>query len=271
MAAFWEAIRATERVAFPGCDTPVDHQISPDGKWMAVECHSSFAGAFNLSDPSKAWPVSVRDFYQIGTDRAFISGYHVRPWHWSNDGNYLYLSISQCCYDGGCVKYADGQSLVRLDLVTGKIVEILQTKWEGFYDFSFSDNDRYLAYLRTWLEHPILNIQDLVTGEDVHIPLGEQFDEAGDVVWSPDKSRIVFSARAGEDCENMVNYLVMMNMEDQSQTVLRESTTDFYTPVEWMEENKILLSLGYGVGYGVLDLTTDEIAPYLTPTPSEVP
>jgi Tol biopolymer transport system component len=240
---------------------------------MTIECISSFAGVYSLTDPTKAWPVSYTEVYGIETDR-FISGYYVTPRHWSKDGRYLYLSIRPCCLDGGCSKYGGGESLVRLDLTNGRVTFTLHPGGDDrlrLYTFSFSDDDRYLAYLRTWLEHPILNIQDLVTGEEVHIPLGEQFDEAGGVVWSPDKSRIVFSARTGEDCDNMVNYLVMMKLEDQSQTILLESTTDDYTPVEWTEENEIMLYLGYGIGYGVLDLATYEITPYLTPTPGEVP
>jgi hypothetical protein len=171
--------------------------------------------------------------------------------------------------------YYGVEALIRLDLATGRVTQTLRPG-EGFklYTYSFSDDDHYLAYFRTWLEHPILNIQNLITGEEQHFPLGEQFSEAGSVIWSPDKSRVAFSARTIEDCEHITYYVVMMKLADASQTILFEGPTanyNPYIPIEWTSDNEIILDMGYSVGYGSLNIATSEITPFLTPTPSPVP
>jgi hypothetical protein len=174
--------------------------------------------------------------------------------------------------DGGCPAYDDGISLVRLDLITGEVTQTLRPGDDyTLYGFSFSEGDTYLAYWRTWIEHPILNIQNLVTGEEQHIPLGEQYSEAGDVVWSLDKSQVVFSARNMDNCENMVFYLVMLDLSDFNQRVLWEGPDVGYLPVEWTEDNHIILHILYSFDYASLDLTTLELIPYPTPTSTTNP
>ena len=265
----WEVRNATEIAIFPGCGTPIEHDYSPDGQWVALEC-DYMTGVYNLNDLSKAWSLKYNEIFGIA-DKQENYSIMISPTHWSVDGRYLYLTIRPFM-DGGCPKYGGGISLIRLDLLTGKIIQTLRLTENGFglYEFSFSKDDAYLAYFQTWIDHPILNIRNSINGDERHIPLGEQYNEAGNVIWSPDKSRIIFSARSGENCENLVYYLVMMNLDNLKQTILLEGPTFDYYPIDWTEENNILLDLG-ALGYGSLNLATKEITPYLTPTPTPNP
>ena len=186
---------------------------------------------------------------------------------WSPDSRYLYLTPYPCCIDGGCLAYLDGVSLVRLDVITGEVTFTLRPAQDfQFYNVSFSPDGMEMAYFRTWLEHPILNIVNLTTGEEIHIPLGDQYDEAGDVVWSPDKSRIAFSARTGQECSEMVSYLVIMDLDDLSQTRLIETPGGEPRPLSWTQDGNIIFMWGYGPDYGSVNVSTGVITPYPTPT-----
>ncbi len=269
MATF-EARYATEAAIFSECG-PSDHYYSPDGKWVALKCLNSMTVVYSLSDYSKAWLLKYNEIF--GFEDVRLNQFEsIIPWHWSVDGHYLYLSVFPRYLDGGCADFHSGEALIRLDLETGKVTQTLQPGSEGLklYGFTFSKNDTYLAYFRTWLEHPILNIQNLVTGEEQHIPIGDQYDEAGDVIWSPDETRIVFSARTLTDaCENIVYYLVMMDLDDYRQTVLLEGP-DYHSAVEWVFDDYITVDLGEE-NYGLLHVITHGIAPYQTPTPTVKP
>lgn len=194
--------------------------------------------------------------------------YSIKPLHWSADGRYLYLGIRPCCGDGGCPAYGGIESLVRLDLASGEQILILEPEADfRFYTVSFSEDDRYLAYFEKWLDHPIMNLRNLATDEEREIALGQQYTLAGEVVWSPDQDWVVFSARTGEACDNMVYYLVKMRLDDLTQTVLLEGADVTYTPVEWTQDNMLRLYLGWPGAYGVLDMTNLEITFNPTPTP----
>jgi WD40 repeat protein len=271
METAWRARNATEMALLPGCDTAIDRSYSPDGNWVAIQCVNPITEIYNLNNPSLVWSLKYNEIFGL-EDEYTNQFFYIIPWHWSVDGRYLYLSIHPCCMDGGCPEYYVVAALVRLDLITGEVTQTLRPGEDNMlYGFSFSEGDTYLAYWRTWIEYPVLNIQNLVTGEEQHISLGEQYSEVGDVVWSPDKSQIVFSARNMDYCENMMFYLVMMDLSDLSQRVLWEGPDVGYHPVEWTEDNHIILTALHSSGYVSMDLTTLEIIPYPIPTSTTSP
>jgi Tol biopolymer transport system component len=227
-------------------------------------------GVYNLNNPSLAWGLQFNNIFPDETPEWAM--YTIYPVQWTSDERYLYLKVYPCCIDGPCLDYYSGIALIRLDLQTGTVSKILPLgDNEEFYQFTLSPDSTHLAYLLTWLKYPNLNMVNLVTGEEQHIALGEKYDEVFDVIWSPDFTQVVFAARTGEVCENMTHYLVMVDLDNFDQKVLLESTTEEYSPVEWTEDNHIIVSLGYEQGYGLFDFTTSEITPYLTPTPTGNP
>jgi hypothetical protein len=139
-----------------------------------------------------------------------------------------------------------------------------------FYGVSFSPDSRYMVYFRTWLEHPILNLVDMLTGEEQHIPLGEQYNDAGAVVWSPERDRIILGARTGIACESLHYWLLQIDLDDLDLHVLMDSSDFSYHPVDWIADDLIILQVGY-MEYSLLDLATGEISPYTMPTATPGP
>jgi WD40-like Beta Propeller Repeat len=257
-----DVIRATEQAIIPNCGLAVGDTHSPDGKWVAVGCINNFTAVYNLEDSSILWVVGFgQDLGLYNPELEFFG--QIRIEFWSLDSRYVYLTPFHSGGEGGCPAYLDGVALLRLDVITGEVTfTIRPEQYPSFYNISFSPDGTQLAYFRTWLEHPILNIQNLTTGEERHIPLGERFDEAGDVIWSPDKSRIAFSARTGYLCSEMVSYLVIMDMDDLDQTILLEAPFRTIKPLNWTEDENIIFAWGYQDYYGSINVNTGVITPY---------
>jgi hypothetical protein len=114
----------------------------------------------------------------------------------------------------------------------------------------------------------------MLSGAIQKIFIGEQFTEAGFLVWSPDNRQVLFSARSGADCNNMTYYLVLINTRNYTQKIILEGKTARFLPFQWIEGNQVIITsvkADYSRDYFYLDLTTGAIRPYLQPTPSQEP
>ena len=267
LSAYWYAYLSTEAARFPDCGSVVDRDFSPNHKWLAMRCLDA-TGVYSLIDDTRPFFMR-RGEYQ--TDGKPLDGYYF-PVHWSGDGRYLYLSFYPQYGDGGCVAYHQGIILQRLDLFTGEITTTLPgTNWK-FYNFAFSQDDRYLSYFQSWLNTPILKILNLTNSEMRRIPIGEQYSGAGNVVWSPDNSYIIFSARTGLECEEMVYYLILLKLDDLSQTIITYGAEAFYRPLHFSDDHQLVVQLGYGNdNYFSIDLGNFVLSPYATSSPMPWP
>jgi len=261
---------ATAIAILPDCGWSSNHNYSPDGNWVAFECLEYGMGAYNLKDFSKSSYFSYYDTFGLKYENGNHFG-KLKPKHWSIDGKYLYFSPF-FGGDGGCVYYAEGQALLRLDLLSGKYSEVLSpTENSSYFNFSFSNDEKYLGYFEVWQEHPILNLLDFTTNKHQEIPLGEKYSGAGSIVWSPDNNQVLFSARSGDECESMVYYLVALNLKDHAQKVVFEGNQEKYFPVKWVDENLILIEAGFSEKYSYMSISTGEILPYNEPAPTSRP
>ena len=253
------ALRATESAILPGC-TPEEHNYSPDGRWVAVECLDFFTGIYNLQDPTNVWVLPYGETFGLEYDNGNQMG-NLHVIHWSAEGQYVYLAPMPVALDGAGSGYPmDGLALLRLDLNSGEIAQTLQPGSDlQFYSVSFSPDSRYLAYFRTWIEHPILNLVDMVNGTEQYIPLGEQYAAAGRVVWSPERDRMVVDVNNG-DVYDLRYALLLIELENLDLRVLVENSAVAYIPVEWTADDQIILRVGY-LEYSLLDLATGEISP----------
>jgi Tol biopolymer transport system component len=256
------------------CGAPLERYYSPDQNWVAVECvnHGSL-GIYNPKNPSKAWLLSYYEVFGLKHADGSFSG-RLIPKHWSVDGKYLYFFPHEDD-EAGCIWYPEGQGLLQLDLLTGKFSEILVPDENSIdYNFSFSNKDTYLGYFETGQEHPTLYLRNMLSGAIQKIFIGEQFTEAGFLVWSPDNRQVLFSARAGADCNNMTYYLVLINPRNYTQKIILEGKTARFLPFQWIEGNQVIITsvkADYSRDYYYLDLTTGAIRPYLQPAPSPEP
>ena len=254
----------------PKCGWSGNHNYSPDGNWVAFECLENGMGIYNLKDSSKSWFFSYYDTFGLKYENGNHFG-KIKPKYWSNDGKYLYF-FPFFGGDGGCVFYAEGQALFRLDLESGKYSEVLlPTENSSYYNFSFSNDEKYLGYFEVWQKYPILNLLNLTTNKHQEIPLGEKYSGAGYLIWSQDDNQVLFSARSGDECESMVYYLVTLNLENQIQKIVFEGDKEKYFPVKWIDENLILVEAGFSEEYFYLNTGTGEILPYNEPTSTPRP
>ena len=270
LSAYWDSVVATEMAALPLCGFPERSYDSPDGNWVAIDCINRLTGIYNRKDPSKTWQVSYYDAFGNVYDQGNADGKLI-PVHWSGDGRYIYLMPRPCCLDGGGGEYYDGLALLRLDLSSGKITQTLPpSQGLGFYDVSFSKDGEDLAYIKTWIEKPVVNISNLISGEELQLPLNGNFNGAGDVVWSPDKSHVILSGRTSNDFGVPGFSLVMIELHNSKQVILKDHL-EYYRPLDWTTDNKVLLEKSFSEEYYSLDLNTMNITPDTLPTPTPVP
>lgn len=243
------------------CGEFINPGFSPDEDWVAAECSEHGMAVSNTSDRSRSWFFSYLNIYGAKYDNGNAFG-QVQPKHWSQDGRYLYF-VPFFYGDGGCAIYYQAQGLFRLDLSSRKYTELLAPDENGFtYNISFSGDDKYLGYIETWTEHPILVLNDLVTQTRMEIPLGNQYSGAGNFVWSQDHTQALFSARSGKDCLDMTYYLVLLNMNDFEQKVILEGKwTEPYKPIEWTDATRITVAEWFSGTIHTLDLMTGDLQP----------
>ena len=93
-------------------------------------------------------------------------GYTVpRPFHWSNDGNYLYVTNDPA--PDGCALFVNGSDLQRVDLSNGEVTQIVEPV--GLW-LSLSPDETKLAYLSWEGDRPLV-VRDLASGAENAIKL----------------------------------------------------------------------------------------------------
>lgn len=227
--------------------------LSPNGIWAVF-----FTGGgirIIRVDSTLEWEVTFSEL--SGTEGAGT----VAVAHWSQDGRYVYVVPRQDGADGGYEWFWgwQGTKLIRLDLQTGA--------WKDTgmgYAFSFSPDDRYLAYRRDQGIH----IHELTTQREKVVPV--KYPGYGRLTWSPDSQKILFVATPNEtDLENRKNGFTGLLLDVKSQTIRKvfENNIEFLYPVEWRDMNTVILEKlfdGFGEQYN-LDVNTGVITPIQNP------
>ena len=227
--------------------------LSPNGAW-AVFFNGSSIKIVGV-DNTKEWEVSFSEL--SGTQGAGT----VSVAHWSKDGRFLFAFPRQDGADGDYEWFWGwiGTQLVRLDLETGTWIDTGMG-----CAFSFSPDDRYLAY-RT---EQGIHIHDLTTEQEKVVKVN--YAEYGRFTWSPDSQQIVFVASLNEkDLENRENGFTALLLDVNKQTIqtLFENNKEFLYPVEWIDTSHVAfekLFQGFGERY-ILDLDTGAITSTTNP------
>ena len=182
---------------------------SPDGSWQvqsteseAVALGPEEASYFyveftvtSLADGASWTPVSEWHAYGLGLETA------PRPFHWSQDGRYLYYT-SLVVPDGGCGFFANsGESLDRLDLTDGAVsaMQPPHSRWI----LAISPDENRMAYL-SYQDGYILVVRDLegaytqgTTGDysiQWQVPLEVIPPEVvSQITWSLDNQRVLLT------------------------------------------------------------------------------
>ena len=253
-------------IGTPETETVVfEESTSPDGLWGATIIRTiqgenyniRFTVSNNFND--QTWVIENLDFKKPEP----LVGYHY-PYifTWSDNGKYLYYSHLTTGGDGCYVPSRPGGfDLRRVDLLTGEDVVIQE---EGGTWLALSPDESKLAYVQGWDGNvTLLNIEN--QNEQI-IPLPPITDVYGlvdttdYVFWSPDGNSFVYAFLWGDCGDYFFSYIMHFDINAQKQTVLINHDEHGYIPVEWKEQDKILL-LDNEDNNWWLDPTTKEITP----------
>lgn len=223
--------------------------FSPDDLWLSELCFSSQEGVvltFSNKKTQVLWKMFYHDYIP---DIDYADG-GMSVLHWSNDSRYAYFYSwlggdgGECFYEG----YDTGAGVFRLDLQTGKTIEMLPTN-ETFYwyGFSFSPTDRRFVY---GIQAQNLMVIDIKTGKSIKVAHKKDFSQGGGYVWSPDGLQFIYSTvKYLPDNVDRDGYtLRLVNAKTGVEQILLESKTNCYLAKKW-ETNNILKIEYYDENY----------------------
>lgn len=210
--------------------------ISPDGNWLAEECFEQ--GGMQISNKTGTRTILVpsKDYYNDPSMPEHRAS--VRPVHWSNDGQYIYFTVTpEQWMEGGFISISElAPALYRLEIAGGKVSQFLR----GIFYYSFSPTDRRLIEVQEY-QHPAkIVIHDLKSGESKTItPVGDiPFSQVGSVVWSPDGLNFAFVAGYGnayndETDKQWIHSLIAVDLRDLSQQIIAKDIDQWIETVAW--------------------------------------
>lgn len=254
-----EQIQATERSLFYDCGWVIQRIHSDDGVWTAAQCVGNYIGLYKPKDLSKNYYLNYYDVYGGKYENGNHDG-KLKPVHFSNDRQTFYFS-PHLVGDGGCPVYGWNYGLFKINLKTGVIVEQVSPEENAGFNFAFSHDDKYLAYLYSNLKLPNIQIQDLKYNTQKEIPIDGVYSEAGAMIWSPDDGQLIFSARTGEDCFEMNYSVISLDLKNLNQKVIVQGSAKMIFPVQWIDTEHILVITGFNPVYSILNTTTGELEP----------
>ncbi|MDH5605756.1 MAG: hypothetical protein OEY93_02605 [Anaerolineae bacterium] len=213
---------------------------SPNGEWIVWSSYSDTQMILQGVNSNKTWyfpkEIENSDFVQP----------YVSPSHWSVDGKYVYirvnLPVSGAEYHGGW--------LYRLELETGDVLAIENSDW---IEHSITSDSKYVAYIHERTTPLKVTFQNLETLQKYSIKIPELSDfSGGSINWSPDNSKILFSA--------VKSYfaLVLVNRIDMTFSIIIDNRSEVYG-LEWISNNEVIFS---DRGYYLLNTVTGEYVAY---------
>jgi hypothetical protein len=211
-------------------------RLSPNGQWAEAICgYDSIIIA--RTDGTKEWSLSSDSLVGPYTDHfVYVS-------HWSNDDTYVYIYANPHT-EGYWEPFHTASDVFRLHLESGQISHILKNQ---YYSYSFSPNDRRLAYIITDQSPVILNIRDQQTGAEQAFEFDSKYNTGGRFLWAPDSQSVVFSITQYD--ENLHEYIatsiVLCEPKRPACTTLLTEHKEVLVPVEWVNDSIILLQALY--------------------------
>lgn len=241
--------------------------LSPNNQWFMAGCQEPVVAQIINLHTGTIYSVDIRYYYPLYNSLQAT----IQDELWSSDGKYLFVRPHICCADGpgGIV---NGVALYRVDLSNGDVWTVLPpstTKWED-YDFAFSPNEKYLAYVSPF-EPNVLHLLDFTTGHDVT----KEFDNKshlGALMWTRNSRQIVFVGIT-HDTINDANRssLFLMNARDLSFEILIDNDIREFIPIRypsnWIENDIVQLSSFADDSYWTFNIRTKSLSILPTPIP----
>lgn len=244
-----------------------DQVLSPSGIWYIAYCQYPNTGAnytkVSNSNGNIVWDVPYLD--REGQNRPEgMTGGQMFFIAWSIDEQFAYFERYFCCIDGPGIEFSNGLGLYQLELSSGKITEIESGSLSpDGYSLIFHDYDNYQVI-----------VKNLKTGQTTPFRINKEFENAGIFQWSPDGSKIVFSATDENWFETNTSFTVYLI--DIKRNTIRKMLYDplyWYVASKWLSEKEILLTTYRSTDNYIFDIETNKLTPIdsealtLTPFP----
>lgn len=237
-----ETQRAITNKFLSYCDNLYNIKLSPNKKWASIYCYTPNELSLYISS------VDVLTLHKISYSELYGTKYESAEgslWvsHWSQDNNYVYITVFPQMDGGGGFAFFEATALYRLDLNSGKIKETLSVG-KSYYSLEISPNDRWLAYFDLFAKPLSLIIHDFQTGNDETIIIASSYNTGGEFAWSENSKLLAFSAATYDDITD--EYLVSVLVWDTDKKIFKTIIDRFdmlnaLVPVEWIGEAKIVL------------------------------
>lgn len=237
---------------------------SPVGQWIASREGRKLL--VKNTETNHVWTLPCELFDDCGT---------VIPVRWSRNGDTLYFAPvpTMGSVPSGITLVT---ALAKININNGKW-EIVLPDSDRYYDFMFSPNDEYIAYTQSSgenVDEPSVTI-GVLRLKNNKVQVESTLDEmyAGNIVWSPFKSRIVFQVRNTKTGSSVVFFDIETGV---LKYVVTGEQADLYLSVWNDADNSVTLEERYWLthsrAYWYLNPFTGELTSFkVTSTPSASP
>ena len=233
---------------------------SPDGNWTAYfygyDLKNLMLSVTNFDD-TVVWNVS----------QANVGGDAFTPYRWSKDSRYIYFNTHVAI--DGYVPFYQGAGLQRLDVLNGKVSEILSSGYMSdptyhiyswnFVPFSLSPDDKQLAYIKNFDDQTQLVIRDIKTDSEKSLTF-KGYSNAGSIAWSSQQNQLVLSIAKGTNWSNTLCTIELVEVDSLTPRTLVKDKDLVFDPVIWVNSHTILVQ-ERGGHYFYLDITTKKLTP----------
>lgn len=184
------------------------------------------------------------------------------PFHWSSDGRYMYFA--DWWAPDGCAVFEAVSDWRRVDLAAGTITEVVNDT----SSLEFSPDGTTVAYI-SWSESKLaLGIYDLQQGSERRLPLDIDigYQRAGNIVWSPDGTALVFATLADACQPSSENRSIeRVDIESLSRTTLIREDRNLVWIAGWPNTDQVLIQ-DRNSGHWLLNPITGELSLAATAT-----
>lgn len=196
---------------------------------------------------------------------------YILPIKWSKDGYVLFFGASS--YLGEipqAIKISSYSTAGKIDVKTGKWERLFPDP-AGYFDFSISSDDTFVAYTQSVQNEQSdtlsvrLTVLNLATHQEQSYTLSTGF--GGNIVWSPYEDRFVFQTRDSETGSSIIYYDVGV---DLLRYIIKEKKSDFSIQ-GWQDDNLVFIEEtdweNQNASFWHLNPFTNEFFDFLTATP----
>jgi len=253
------------QTASPTAEQFVFSMSSPDGTkkiqtedWLTYEI-------IDVKSQRILWSFSY-DRAKFGEGAGYLAEAGYVPFHWSQDGEYIYVYAHQG-WDGGVKYFGDAfgaeEGVARFSLNTGTMAEVLLEREGGGYTFSISPDEKGIVYVDQRETPLILRWKDLLSGEEKELlTFSETILDAGDFGWSPQRDQLIFQTMGPNG-----NDFLLLDLESLKTEVIIQEHKEPINIEFWNDANQVFYS-NWKEMIWQLDLETKTLTMVGTATPS---